>query len=101
VALGYLGVHNGALYIFKIRRKKFTPAGPFPKESFGKLEFWLFLQRKLWKSRRLQFKSRTLTILPRRDVSHLSGETTEKNLGLKQRSRHVVDDAIGLEPDSS
>jgi hypothetical protein len=45
VALGYLGIHSDALYIFKIRRKKFTPAGPFPKESCGKLDCWrLFLK---------------------------------------------------------
>ena len=35
------------LYIFKIRRKKFTLAGAFPKESCGKLRCSRFFERKL------------------------------------------------------
>jgi hypothetical protein len=43
-------------------------AGAFLKESYGKLGAF-------------HIRSRTFTFLPRRDVSHVSGETAEKNLG--------------------
>jgi hypothetical protein len=40
-------IHDYSLYIFKIREKKFTLAGAFPKESCGKLECWRFFWKKV------------------------------------------------------
>src|ERR1039458_2607660 len=60
-------------YIFKIRRKKFTPAGAFSKESCGKLRCWRIFEESYGKLSGDHFRRRTFTFLARKAKSRSFG----------------------------